>query len=133
MDINPTNKKTPRPRKAKKDDWNGELVYVFRNVPVKCEFDGSRFSDARIEQALLEVESLSREICIDKTYVDFKGTRFEKTFLNESGWDALKDLVRETHYGLTASETVKEVMNETFGRMALEYVKMALRELGWNV
>ena len=119
--------------KARKNGWDGELVYVFLNAPVKCRFDRKSFSDEQAERALAEAESLSRKIWIDKTYVDFAGTKFEKTFLSEEGWNALRNLIKDTDYGNTADSAQRLALENCFRGMAVEYVRQAMQELGWDV
>lgn len=120
-------------KKVKRRGWDGEIVYAFKGVPVRCNLNADAFSDEQVARAEDAVQQLSREIWIDKTYVDFEGTKFEKTFLTESGWNALKKLVMETGYGLAATKVQRFAMDEAFRCMAVAYMKLAFEDLGWDV
>lgn len=112
--------------------WRGEIMYVFKDVPVKCVFaDG--FPQRLRPDALRCAEIASREMLIDKTYVDFEGTKFKKTFLTEKGWNALQKLIKSTRYGKTASPAENAALGEAFRQMAAEYVRHVMRDAGWDV
>ena len=93
-------KKSGRRRHA---EWNGELVYVFKRVSMLCSVNSDVYNDNDLKTALDQLDVIAREIWIDKTYVDFEGTKFKKTFLLEGGWNELRDLVKATDYGASCT------------------------------
>lgn len=60
---------------------------------------------------------LSREIVIDKTYVDYKGTKYEKTFMYEDGWNSLCELVMKTKFGKKATRDEDARLRESYKAM----------------
>ena len=123
-------KKTSRRRHA---EWNGELVYVFKGVSMLCSVNSDVYDGDGLKAALDQLDVIAREIWIDKTYVDFEGTKFKKTFLLEGGWNELRDLVKATDYGADCTRTQTANMDAAFRAMIIGYVDMAFAELGWDV
>lgn len=72
-------------------EWLGEparpgddLVFVFSEFQLEIDFLGGGLDEDAAREELL---AMAEKICIDKTYVDFKGTKYRNVFLREEGWD----------------------------------------------
>lgn len=109
-----------------------EIVYAFKDVKVECSLNPAVYGPDDREKALGILKQISKEVWIDKTYVDFKGTRFEKTFLTEAGWNALRELVEDTGYGRRCSPEQKKLLDDTFRAMLPGYFEMMFDDIGWN-
>lgn len=63
-----------------------DLVFIFSGFRLEIEFFGQSkdFDEDAARQALMY---MAEKICIDKTYVAFKGTKFKNVFIRKEGWD----------------------------------------------
>ena len=63
-----------------------DLVFVFSGFKLNMNFfyKDEKFDEDSARETLL---SMSKEIWIDKTYVDFEGTKFGNVFLKKEGWE----------------------------------------------
>lgn len=122
--------KTITAPKAKK--WNGEIVYAFKDVRVNFDLNPNVYDEKDVKKVEDALEILSKEIWIDKTYVDFEGTKFEKTFMYESGWNALRELVLDTDYGRKCTKYQREIIDGAYKEMLVEYIRMVFDEMGWD-
>ena len=81
---------TPRRRKktitAPKDS---DLIFVFERCAMHVSCNEEVFSAEEIEYIKWCVTRLSQHIEIDKSYVEYEGTKFEKTFIAEHSWNDL--------------------------------------------
>jgi len=68
-----------------------DLVFVFKDVDLRMEFHGEIDFDE--ESARRDLLFMAQDIRIDKTYVAFKGTKYENVFLKEEGWNQLSKYV----------------------------------------
>ena len=91
------------------------------------------YDDGDKQDVLDILNQITQEIYIDKTYVAFDGTGFEKTFLIEPGWNALRDLVIETNYGRICTKAHEAVMRMAYRKMIEAYVAAVFADLGWDV
>lgn len=126
-------KKVPVRTVPKPAKWDGEFVYAFKYVCVDCSLNPEVYDDGDRKKAFEILKELSGEIWIDKTYVDFKGTRFEKTFLQEDGWNALKNLVVDTKFGKKCTKAQRAMMDKAYRQMIPGYLEMVFRDIGWDV
>lgn len=55
-----------------------DIDIVMEDVPIKCVVNGDVYSEQDANEIDDIISVFSREIRIDKTYVDFKGTKYEK-------------------------------------------------------
>ena len=49
---------------------------------------------------------MAEKICIDKTYVSFKGTKYRDTFIKEDGWNMLCDFVWKARKRKSATDHI---------------------------
>ena len=82
------------------------------------------------EKVLLATKALSKEISIDKTYVDFPGSKYEKFLISEEDWKELCSLVVETQFGKKASKKQHERLVELYADLIIGYMILALDDLG---
>ncbi len=75
-----------------------ELEFIIRNIKFNLDFEDGYFDDNEEKELSEYVESLSREICIDKSYVDCSLNKRTSTFMTEIGWNSLKSVLVDTDY-----------------------------------
>jgi len=49
------------------------------------------------------IDTIGNSITIDKSFVEYQGTKFQKNFMREEGWNQLCALLTKTKYGLNAT------------------------------
>jgi len=99
------------------DDNN--LMFVFKFACVDVHADPEMYDEEQIDLLIQRVELLSKEIYIDKTYVDYEGTKYEKTFMYEDGWNNLCNLVKKTKYGKKATKDEDDQLRESYKAMII--------------
>lgn len=120
--------------KAKMSDEDiHSLVFVFTNASVTCNLNQDVFSREDATKIREILKSLTKEIHIDRTYVSFQGSKFKKTFLQESGWNALCETLVETDFGRKASAMEKAVWLEAYKMMIAAYIKHIFEDLNYDV
>ena len=114
---------------SKKDD----LIYTFRYCKVDVEFEENTFDEKAKEKIRYAIKQLSKHIVIDKTYVDFAGTKFEKTFIREEGWNNLNSLVMKTKYGKICSNATYQSLLLAYSTLIVSYLYSCLVDLGYDI
>lgn len=121
-------------RKSKKSSKIvSDLLLVFKHAQLKVSVDSEEYDKETEEKLSRIVNRAADEIYIDKTYVDFKGTKYEKTFLTEDGWKNLKDLVEKTKYGRNATVEDSKLLKECYKAIVSQYSYQLLSDLGYDV
>lgn len=121
-------------RKSKKSSTIvSDLLLVFKNAQLKVSVNPEEYDKETEEKLSRIVNRAADEIYIDRTYVDFKGTKYEKTFLTEDGWKNLKDLVEKTKYGRNATVEDSKLLKECYKAIVSQYSYQLLSDLGYDV
>lgn len=110
-----------------------DLLLVFKHAQLKVSVDPEEYDKETEERLSRIVNCAADEIYIDKTYVDFKGTKYEKTFLTEDGWKNLKDLVEKTKYGRNATVEDSKLLKECYKAIVSQYSYQLLLDLGYDI
>lgn len=119
-------------KKKKVEEEKFELLFIFKYVCVNCEMNDEldEETQAQVNNAL---KLLTKEIHIDKSYVDFEGTKYKKTFLREDGWKELCDLVFKTKFGNKCKKDDNDRMLEAYRSIIVCYLYQALSDLGFDI
>ena len=107
-----------------------EITISYANV--KAYVYDEIFDDDEADKIQKAVVAFSREISIDKTYVAYKGTKYENTFLTEKGWKNLCKLLHDTDFGKNASAKQHEILQTSYYLMIISYIYMCLKEIGYE-
>ena len=99
-----------------------ELKFILKDVSYDVVFEEGEFDDAETKKILECIEVFSKEICIDKTYVECKDNRRSSTFMVETGWNALRDLIMDSSFGKYLSPAAQMSLVEAFSMMARCYM-----------
>ena len=121
---------TSKPVKLKQPD-NVDLLFTFKYVCIACHVHDS-VPEEEQEEIKNAVKHLSREMWIDKSYVEFKENKHEDTFMLEDGWNELCALVIQTKCGQNATKQQNAMMQESFNLMILCYAYLFLENLGYD-
>jgi hypothetical protein len=79
------------------------------------------------------VREMSKEIWIDKTYVDFKGTRWSDAFMVEEKWYEFVDLIWKTGFGKHADDEQLYEISHCLIIMASTLMYIELRKYGYDL
>lgn len=111
---------------------NIDLLYIFRycHIKVACSM-GYNLEECKQIQNI--VNQLSKKIIIDKSYVDYKGTKYTKTFITESGWNVLKNLVLKTKLTKNCSKYQHHVIQTSYELLIISYIYQCLQDLSYNI
>ena len=106
-----------------------DLVFVFSGFNLNMNFFGQDddFDEDFARRALL---SMSEKICIDKTYVAFRGTKFKNVFVWEEGWNRLCEFVWKAKKRRSAADHI--VLRQTFEAMIIAYMEHVAEILGYD-
>lgn len=99
-----------------------ELEFIIKNIELNVEFEDGFFDDDEKKDIIEYIDSLSKEICVDKSYVDCKANKRTSTFLLEEGWNSLKDFMVDTDYCRYVTVQHQPVLVETFATFAKCYM-----------
>jgi hypothetical protein len=121
----------PSRKKAAEADGKTDYMFTFGHPDVKCTMDSHTYSEQDREDVRGYLASATREICIDKTYVDFKGTKYKKTFMSEEGWDRLCEFIKQTG-GKNLTKTQRAELLDTYRVMIACYLYQLLQDLGYD-
>ena len=123
-------------RKTKQDldDEQVDLIFVFEGMDIRCVCDPDVYSYDEAAKLQEIVTSLSREIAIDKSYVDFPENKSQKTFIHQEAWDSVCALALVEHYVKTPklSKSQKALLQDSYQLMAICYVEQCLDDLGYD-
>ena len=75
---------------------------------------------------------LGQDIWIDKTYVDFKGTRWQDAFIMESGWKDLIKMLQETEFGEKEDKDTEKYIQGAIIAIVITYMYTTLEKMGYS-
>lgn len=119
-------------KKCKTDTDIYDLEFIFKNCKLIANFDPDYYDDEEKSKIEEIIKTASKEIHIDKTYVAFKGSNFEKTFIKEQGWNDLCRLVITTDLGRLATRIENEDLMVSYALMMICYMYQFLTDLGYD-
>lgn len=122
----------PRKSRQREAETSKNLIFRFKYACITCDVDPSVYGEEDAKRLKTAVMALTKDFSIDKSYVDYEGTPYEKTFMLEAGWNSLCDLVKSTDYGKKATKSDAAVMRGAYRKMILCYLYQTLEDLGWD-
>ena len=99
-----------------------ELEFVITGIKASIEFEDGYFDEDKQKDISEYVKSMSKEMCIDKSYVECSNNKHADTFLVETGWDTLRDLLIDSGYGRYLHKESVASLVEAFVVMAKCYL-----------
>lgn len=99
-----------------------ELEFIIRNARFNIDFEEDCFADDEAKAIIDYVYSMSREMSIDKSYVECKDNKRVDVFMLESGWNTLKDILVDSRYGKHLHPIAQASLVEAFITMARCYI-----------
>lgn len=62
---------------------------------------------------------MSQSIMIDYSFVDYKNTKYDKTFIVEDGWNKLCESLCATDFSRSCSDQDKMMFNEAYSALVI--------------
>lgn len=103
-----------------------DLEYVIIGMKFDVEFASGEFTDVEKQHILDDLNEMSREIHIDRSYVDCKQNRRGSAFMLETGWNSLADLIVKSKFGRYQHNYAGEVIVDAFATMGRCYMQECL-------
>ena len=99
-----------------------ELEFIIKNVSFDVAFEEGYFDHDEETEILDFISAMSKEMCIDKSYVECYGNKRKSTFLVEDGWNTLKDVILDSEYCKYLGQGANESLVEAFSTIARCYI-----------
>lgn len=80
-----------------------------------------------------DINTLTKEIWIDKSYVIFSENKYSNTFIPLKSWNKLVNLLKKTNYGKNATKSDKYKLQHIYSCLILTYVYNCLFLMGYNI
>lgn len=99
-----------------------DLEFILTGIKFDVEFEDEYFDEDEKKDLLDFINCMSQAIFIDKSYVECKGNKHTDTFMIESGWNALCDLVIDSRYCRNTHRLTQSSLTDAFCTMARCYM-----------
>ena len=73
-----------------------DIEYVIYGMKFNVVFEEGYFEEDEQKEILDFISQMSREMHIDSSYVDKKGTKYRSTFMLDDGWTSLCEVVQDS-------------------------------------
>ena len=124
------------PKKSKKiqqcDLDFKDLEIVIEDLDVDFDVDPEFITEEQCCHIAKILETMSKSISIDKTYVDFKGNHFKDSFIVESEWYKLLEAIREQLSGKKISKRKIDYIRGSLMTVAMFYLYGVLDKYGYD-
>ena len=103
-----------------------ELQYIIKNIAFDVEFKTSFFDEETEEEIKDFVKHFSKEIYIDKSYVNSNDNKYNDVFLTDDGWESLKHMILISSYGQKLSKKDQLMLTNVFTSITECYILHSL-------
>ncbi len=110
-----------------------DYLFEFKYCNFDVTFEEGQYTEKEQKEIKDLVFEIGNHIFIDKSYVDFKGSKYEKTFMREQGWNELCALLQKTKLGKYATKVENSTLMICYTMMIQCYVYIFLDDLGIDV
>ena len=129
----------PRKRKKNGNDLFLEeipekpnLTITIRCSKIDVEVNSAIYSKEDVERIRSILKHMKDHIYVDKTYVNYKGSRWNTGFIIEDRWYKLNRLILETDFGNNAGQKINDFLLGTMQVIAETYLYIILQEYGYD-
>lgn len=93
------------------------MLFTFKYASPLVMPDSGTFTEEAAAKLEETIKYAAKEICIDKTYVNFVDTKYEKTFISENGWKELCRILDLTGFGQNVDKELNDMIQESYRQM----------------
>lgn len=116
-----------------KNKDNFDIVFEFKNAEFFVTVDPDMYNDIDLAEIEYIVNHMSKDIWIDKSYVDFPENKHKDVFLGLDGWENVCKLVRRTKYGKLSPKLADGILFEAFQLMMTAYMYDILEKFDYDI
>jgi len=109
-----------------------DLVITFKHVCLDCTVDEEDYTEEEFDKLKTLVKGLSREICLDRSYVTCAGNKHRDTYIKEQGWKELCKTIIDSKYGQMFDREEREMFNEACRVLIVGYMYSVLEKYGYD-
>lgn len=120
-------------RKNRKPESPDDLKFTFSKSQIKVTFNSGYFSKEEETDIRNIVSTMSKTICVDKSYVDFKENKHTDVFIQEEGWKFLCDLMISTKFMSRLSIDEENTLFEIFELIVICYLYQCIEYFDYDV
>lgn len=108
------------------------LSFSISCTAIDVEVNPAIYSNDDIRKIREIVDHMKDHVYIDKTYVSFKGTRWNDVFIVEDRWHKFCKLVVDTHFGKDSGKKINDFILGTLEALVEAYLFTVLMEYGYD-
>ena len=109
-----------------------DFVFTFKDVQLNVIINESNIGIEDRDKIKRILDICSKEISIDKSYVQFNGTKYKKTFIREQGWNTLTYYLIATNMGKNVDVFQELFIMESYNLMICCYLYQVLEDYGFD-
>ena len=99
-----------------------DISFAIIGMKFKLTFEDGFFDKKEIDDITNFVNSMSKEMHVDSTYVEKATSKYKSTFMLDEGWNALCDLIKDSRYGMYLNPASQETLVDAFCIMGKCYI-----------
>lgn len=123
-----------RKKPEKSTDTHVDYIIEFTECKFDVVFNEQTIYDEDEQSDIIEmIDTIGNSITIDKSFVEYQGTKFQKNFMREEGWNQLCALLTKTKYGLNATAYEKNELLICYTLIVQCYVYQLLDDIGIDI
>lgn len=111
---------------------NPNLIIKILNLKCKVEVNEDVYSNEDKENIKNIINMMSKEIWIDKTYVDFKRNRWRDAFIVEKMWYEFCKLIIKTDFGKKGNKRDNDEIANNLLVLSLTYLYSIIEKYGYD-
>ena len=108
------------------------IVINISNLKCTIDVNPVEYSEEEAERLRTIIDTMSRDIWIDRTYVAFRGNRWKDAFINEDMWYRFTKSVIKTNFGTRGGGKTIEFVEEETLIIALTYLYGIAEKYGFS-
>ncbi len=118
--------------KNTKNDMQNNLIINISNLKCNITINKFIYSKDEVDEIKYIIKSLCKNIWIDKTYVQYKGSRWNDAFIKEKSWYKLCNLIIDTDFGQKCSFYEDRFITESILVLSRTYLYSMLCKYGYD-
>lgn len=112
-------------------DYN--LIFKFSDIKLDLCVNPDIYDNNEFNIIKQIITGASDIILIDKTYVQYNNTKYEKTFITEDGWIMLCKLINQQKLNKKQDKKIQQIINESYKQIIIQYLYQFLDDLCYDI
>jgi len=109
-----------------------DMILHITGIKMDAVMNPERYGEEDRKKVQDILDHMTKDIYIDKTYVNYDGTRWKNAFIVEDKWYEFLNLVRNTNFGRSATDEQMEDITDCVLAMVLIYMYQTIEGMGWD-